>query len=338
MTLLRRGSGGGPEKSTDRWGLTLTRRLGGRNWAAPVLDPSYGDEALALLLRQASAGDWDSLRTSLAAVDDASERTWLLTALADVGGVETWIPRAVAAEPESALPLLLSGARQVSWAWEARTARRARYVSEEQWRVFHERLKVAEEQLYEVAEREPGWLAPWYFLQISGRGESVGAEVGRYRFEAALRRCPGHPDSHQQRLQQLCAKWSGSHEAMHDFARTAMRSAPEGSPLGELVAIAHLERWVDLEDGADSTYLRDPAVVAELHEALDRSILNPAYKRPRGWKAAYNTFAMAFALAEDRQTARSLFKEIGGTVTKFPWCYAGEPTAAFRSCRKACAR
>ncbi|WP_354637799.1 hypothetical protein [Kitasatospora camelliae] len=317
-----------------RWGFGRRRAADG-----PALDPSFGDEALAVMLRQAAAGDWAALRQGLAGVTDAAELTWVLSALADVRGVETWISRAVEAEPGSALPLLLSGARHVSWGWEARTRASARDVSREQWEVFHRRLAVAEEQLYEAAEREPDLLAPWYFLQISGRGTSLDREAATYRFEAALRRCPGHLDSHRQRLQQLCEKWGGSHEEMHAFADGAVRAAPEGSPLGELVALAHLERWLSLEGGAaGSAYLNTPAVREELHEAARRSVLHPDYPRPRGWKGALNTFALAFSLSGQPEAARLMFERIGTTVTERPWMHlSGDPAEAFRRHRDAAA-
>ncbi|MFJ5116750.1 hypothetical protein [Kitasatospora sp. NPDC088548] len=344
MPLFRRRSDeDAPEGRSGRWGLGFGRRTASgttaRGTVEPVLDQALGDEELRLMLAQAAAGDWVALGPALAAVEDATELTRILIALSEVGGVEAWTDRAVAAEPGDALPLLLSGARHVSWAWEARTRARAAHVTEEQWKLFHQRLETAEEQLFEVAEREPSWLAPWYFLQISARGASLGRDVARYRFEAALRRHPGHLASHKQRLQQLCAKWGGSHDQMHEFARASMLAAPEGSPLGELVALAHLERWLDLADGEDHAYLTSPAVRAELHEAARRSVLHPAYPRPRGWQSAYNTFAMAFSLADERETAHTLFEALDGAVTDSPWGYlAGDPVANFRAHRDRCAR
>ncbi|WP_405009082.1 hypothetical protein [Kitasatospora sp. NBC_01539] len=302
-------------------------------------DPACGDAELSALRTAAAAGDWATLRGGLTGVHDSADLTWMLAVVSETPGVEAWIPAAVAAEPDSALPLLLSGARQIAWAWEARTSARAKYVSEEQWKTFHERLETAEAQLYEVAEREPQWLAPWYFLQISARGASLGADIGRYRFEAALRRRPDHLGSHRQRLQQVCAKWGGSHEEMHDFARTAMLSAPEGSPLGELVALAHLEHWLDLDPGDDRAYILRQDVRDELHEAADRSIRHPAYARPRGWKSALNTFAMVFHLSGQPRAADLLFRELGGTVTESPWNYLdNDPVKAYRAARRACAR
>ncbi|MGW8666110.1 hypothetical protein [Streptomyces niveus] len=298
------------------------------------MDADSWDPDLAGMRAAAVRRDWPDLRERLGEIPDGQERTWLLASVADVAGIEGWIPAVIAAEPDSSLALLVSGARRVSWAWEARTGARAQHVSREQFQTFHKRLRVAEEELYEVAEREPGWVAPWYFLQMSGRGLQVGQETARLRFEAAVGRCPGHPGAHRQQLQQVCAKWSGSHEEMHGFARTSMLKGPEGSPLGELVALAHLEHWLDLEGGEDAAYIRRPDVVAELHEAADRSVRHPAYERPRDWISMFNTFAMAFSLAGEKKAAGAFFAALEGRVTNFPWQYIeSDPTRAFAKWR-----
>ncbi|PYC70207.1 hypothetical protein C7C46_27425 [Streptomyces tateyamensis] len=316
------------------------RRLLGRlrPGARLAVDPACGDPLLAELRAAAGGGDWAAVRAGLARAGDQGDLTTMVAQVADVAGVEEWIPQAVAAEPDSALPLLVSGARQVSWAWEARSGSRAQYVTREQWQLFHQRLETAEEQLYQVAEREPEWLGPWYFLQISGRGESLDKEAATYRFEAAVRRFPGHPASHRQRLQQLCRKWGGSHEQMHEFARSSMLGAPEGSQLGELVALAHLEHWLDLERGADAGHITSQPVRLQLAEAAQRSVLHPGYVRGRGWAATHNTFAMVLSLAGERNLARAVFAQLGDTVTKSPWDYLSkDPVEAFRLARKECA-
>ncbi|MEV6105954.1 hypothetical protein AB0M28_14735 [Streptomyces sp. NPDC051940] len=325
MALLgrRRSADRGDRGRTGRWGARLSR---------PAVDPDFGDPRLPALRAAATSGDWPALRDGLASVDD-EDRTWLLSRLTEVPGVEVWIREAVAAEPDSALALLVAGARQVAWAWEARTGARASQVSEDQFRVFHERLCQAEEWLYEVAEREPGWLAPWLWLQTSGRGLEIDTGAARRRFAAAVRRGPGNLLVHQQHLQQIAAKWGGSHEEMHAFARRSMLAAPEGSPLGELVALGHIEEWLDRDETAND-YIRRPKVVAELHEAARRSVLHPDFRRTREWMLPYNTFAMAFSLAGEHGAARPLFAALDGAVTEFPWFYLADgPERAFRKHR-----
>ncbi|MGW6912728.1 hypothetical protein ACWGB8_02720 [Kitasatospora sp. NPDC054939] len=333
MALFRRRSAGG---GTD---TRTARRPFGRSRKDDVLtvDPTHGDPLGRLVLAQVEELDWPALRDTLTGVTDQADLVWLVDLISDTEGMEKWTPKAIAAEPGSALPLLLSGARHIDWAWEARTGAYAKYVTEEQWKLFRERLLIAEDHLYRAAELDPRMLAPWHLLQTTALGLSLGPDVARHRFEAAVRRCPGHVGTHRARLQQLAAKWGGSHEEMHAFARASMLAAPEGSPLGELVALAHIEHWLSLDSGEDGDYIRSKAVVASLHEAARRSVGHPAHVRTRGWASAYNSFAMAFSLAGELATAHALFGAIGDRVTASPWRYlAGDPVDAFRSHRKRC--
>lgn len=323
MPLIRRRTAGGtPGAARPRWGRS----------AAPRLDLSHGDARLVALREAAAAGRWPEVRALLDGAADGEDLTWLVEGLMMVAGTEQWLTGVTAADPQDPLPLLVSGARHVEWAWEARTRKQARYVSEEQFAVFHARLRTAEELLYRAAEQSPGCVAPWYFLQISGRGLQVGPELAARRFEAVVRRSPGHLAAHRQQLQQICRKWGGSHARMHAFAREAMLAAPQGSPLGELVAVAHLEQWLDEEEGADHAYLRRSEVVLGLYEAAERSVHHPRYERRRDWARGFNTFALAFALAGEDDAAADLFRVLDGSVTEFPWMYLDgrDPTAPFR--------
>ncbi|MFJ1751766.1 hypothetical protein [Kitasatospora sp. NPDC088134] len=304
----------------------------------PTVDPAFGDADLARLRSFAGVGAWPAARAVLDTAADQDDLTLMVSVLADVTGAEVAVGRALDETPDDPLLRLVQGARHVSWAWEARTGARAQYVGEDQWKLFHQRLESAEEHLYRAAELDPELLGPWYFLQISGRGASLDQVAARHRFEAALRRRPGHVASHRQRLQQLCEKWSGSHEQMHSFARRSMLAAPEGSPLGQLVARAHLEHWLSLPAGEDAAYIGRPQVREELHEAADRSVRHPDYVRGRDWPVAHNEFAMAFALAGQPAAAHLLFTEIGDLVTELPWAYWGDPVETFLRTRKQSAR
>jgi hypothetical protein len=299
------------------------------------VDLSHGDPRPAALREAAAAGHWPEIRGLLAGAEDGEDLTWLVEGLMTVPGTERWTAEVTAAAPQDPLPLLVSGARHVEWAWEARTRKQARYVSQEQFAVFHARLRTAEELLYGAAERSPDCVAPWYFLQISGRGLQVGPEVAGRRFEAVVRRSPGHLAAHRQHLQQICRKWGGSHERMHAFAREAMLAAPVGSPLGELVAVAHLEQWLDEEEGAGQAYLRSSEVIRSLYEAAERSVHHPEYERRRDWARGFNTFALAFAMAGENDAAADLFRVLDGSVTEFPWMYLDgrDPTVPFRQWR-----
>ncbi|MYS23459.1 hypothetical protein GA0115240_15265 [Streptomyces sp. DvalAA-14] len=288
----------------------------------PVLDLSYGDLRLAAVREAAGRGtaeQWPVIRAHLAAARDGEDLTFLVEGLRTAWGVERWIGEVIAAEPGDPLPRLVSAARHIGWAWHARGESDA--VPDRQRKLFRARLETAEEQLFAVVEREPSWAAPWYFLQISGRGLEVGPQEADRRFEAACRRAPGHLAAHREHLQQLSRKWGGSHERMHAFAREAMLAAPGGSALGELVAMAHLEEWLSLGGDPESLQLSSPQVVGALHEAADRSVRHPAFVRQRDWTITFNVFAMAFALAGDHRAAQPLFRVLGKRVTETPWKY-----------------
>ncbi|WP_256355851.1 hypothetical protein [Streptomyces sp. PKU-EA00015] len=319
------------------WGLTLGK------WAGrPVaqVQKDSGDPDVRRVREAAAAADWTTVREVLEARPESEDRTELLWAVGDTAGVERWIAGVLEAEPEATLPRLVAGIRHISWGWEARTGARAKDVSREQFEVFHSRLRTAEQWLYEVAEREPQWTSPWYGLQITGRGLQVGQTTARRRFEATVRRDRHHLGAHQQQLQQVCDKWGGSHEEMHAFARESAFSAPGGTPLGQLVAIAHIEEWLSLDDGPDAVYMRRPEVTASLREAADHSFRHPDFVRRGGWIQVLNTFAMAFSLAGDNTAARDCFQATGGRVTEFPWYYlnGSDPAAAYRKQRSSTGR
>jgi hypothetical protein len=285
------------------------------------IDRSFGDRRLATLRTAAREGSerWPQIRAVLAAAEDAEDLTFLLEGLQTVAGPERWIGEVVAAEPDDPLPLLVSGARHVAWAWHARTHLAADHLTDEQWSLFRGRLETAEEQLLAAAERASAGAAPWYFLQITGRGLQAGPEIAERRFEAARSRVPGYLAAHRERLRQLSPQWGGSCEEMHDFAGRSMRAAPAGSPLGELVATAHLEEWLDRGGDPESVFMSGGVVLRALHDAAERSVRHRAFVRHRDWPLTFNTFAMAFALAGDNAAARPLFRALGNRATEMPW-------------------
>ncbi|MGW5210225.1 hypothetical protein ACWEQO_03120 [Streptomyces sp. NPDC004051] len=287
---------------------------------------ALGDTRVLALVEAADAGEWEAVKEALAPFDLGRDHH-VLGELAELDGVEEWIGRAVEEDKEHrAEALLISGARHVVWGWEARTSARAVDVSREQWQVFHERLRVAEEQLFEAAELRPEWVAPWRRLLTSGRGMSLGDAVNETRFDAALRREPLDLEIHLERLSQLQPRWGGEQGQALAFAREAFARAPEGHRLGCVIAMAHIEDWVESDDG---DCLETPEIQAELREAADRSILHPAYTWRPGWQHDFNMFAMALSLAGESHTVRRVFLTLDGAYTSWPWTYFAEPEKQF---------
>lgn len=311
-------------------------RRGGRASTAqlPVIDPAQGDPVAARLVAAAKQGDWRTLSAVLSAVEHPDDHMFSVKAAAFTSGVERWVDDWVAAEPRSVLPLLIKGAHAIDWAWEARGGGRADTVGDEAFKLFFRRLKLAEDCLDEVTERDPDSATAWAFLVILGRGRQLGIEETRRRFEEVRRRHPWHLQAHDHMLQQLCRKWGGSHELMHEFAGQTLAAMPAGSPLGRLTAIAHLEHWLDLPPEEDLRYIGSAEVRAQLHAAADRSVRHPDYVRRPGWPSVHNAFAMAFAFSSEWVAAGEQFDLLGDLVTEWPWEYMDRPDVVFRRFRK----
>ncbi|MEV6013606.1 hypothetical protein AB0M29_43545 [Streptomyces sp. NPDC051976] len=283
--------------------------------AAAGIDASYGDPRRAAVRAAGRDGveGWPGIRAVLAEAADDEDLTFLVQGLESVPGVERWSEQVLTATPGDPLALLVSGARL------ARTAPG----------------DGARRRLSEAAALEPSWAAPWYFLQVAALGRGESPEAAEPLFHEVCDRVPWHTAAHRQRLQHLCAKSGGSHARTHAFAREAMLAAPEGSPLGGLVAMAHIEEWLALGGDPESLHMTGPPVVHALREAAARSVGHPAFVRRRDWAVEFNTFAMAFALAGDHRSARPLFRALGARATEFPWRYLDErsPLVAFRAWR-----
>lgn len=307
------------------------------NAKAVQIDPSYGDPELAALRRAVTAADWPAMTAILQPCRDRGDHarlTWLIGGVEDIGG--GFLLKLAGQHPEDPLARTVTGTRRVAWAWEARTRAQASQVSREQFETFHKRLRTAEEHLYAAVELDPKSATPWHSLTTSSRGLELGHDVTRRRFEAGVRRAPHHVALHAAMLQQICAKWGGSHQQMHDFARESLEQAPPGSAMGMLTATAHLEHWLDLPQGERSGYIRSAEVRAELDEAAAASVLHPDFAPSESPAAALNTFAMAFWLAGDRRSAKEMFRRIGDCPTRLPWGYSGNPGQVFARARQQC--
>ncbi|GLZ05374.1 hypothetical protein Acsp03_28400 [Actinomadura sp. NBRC 104412] len=315
-------------------GLFGRRRTDPAAGAAPTIDPCVHDPAAADLYEALRLRDRWWADDFLQAVTDPDERAFYLSVCASVPGLQDWIGTWTRAEPRSTLPLLVRGAHALNWAWEARSEAYAAHGEEHRFPGFSERLELAEACLGEVAARDPGETAAWTFLLACARGGRVKPDEARRRFERVVELHPGHLRAHTEMQTYLCERWYGSHEEMFAFARASVSKAAPGSPLGRLVADAHVEVWRSLPAAQAQAYITQEEVRADLRAAADHSIRHPAYRPQVGWPEVHNAFAFAFALAGDLPAAKEEFQLIGDCATRFPWEYLGQdPAAAFMATR-----
>ncbi|TCB98440.1 DUF4034 domain-containing protein [Micromonospora zingiberis] len=292
-----------------------------------VVDPSYGDPRSQALIDALGARDWRTARDIFDAAPDPDGRAFLMEAAGTVDGVQDWIGEWIAAEPHSTLPVLVRGCHAVHWAWEARGAKRAEYTKQEQFREFARRLRIAENSLDEVVDRDPDDVTARTWLVTSSRGRQVDADEARARFDEVVKRHPTHLVAHEQRLQYLCPKWFGSEDEMFTFARQATASAPDGSLLPELLAVAHIEKW--LREPAEDRYMIGDEVAEDLLAAAEKSIFHPSFQPGLGWVPRASVFALAFELAHEFEAAARVFELLGDRVSEWPWMYVGDPVESF---------
>jgi hypothetical protein len=292
----------------------------------PRMLPSDGDAELAALQAIAESRDWPALREDLSG-HSGHDLSALIARICAQPSLSEWLPEALGKDPDDALALAVLGTETIQRAWRVRTTRLAQHVSQDQFREFHAMLREAEEYLYRSAELNPRCVAPWNALLTSGRGLQVGLEIQRRRFEAVVRRCPGHLGAHGQLLQQLCRKWSGSHDQMHAFAAEALRG-PHGDVLGVLTPRAYYEHFADLDrDSPERGFIRSAESRAELQEAADRTIFRPGFRQNRDPYAAANAFAWAFCAAGMWPQARAAYEASEGVAVK--WGGFTDPVAAY---------
>ncbi|NGO81706.1 hypothetical protein G6045_39565 [Streptomyces sp. YC504] len=292
---------------------------------------ALGDPRVLAAVEAADAGDWTAVKTALAPFDLGRDQA-VLGQLTGIDGLEEWIVRAADEDEEHrATALLISGAHHVGWGWEARTSALAKNVTREQWQIFYERLRIAEEHLLQAAELRPDWITPWRHLLTSGRGMSVDDSVKEARLAAGVRRDPLNLDIHLEWVSQLQPRWGGEPGQALEFARKAFAAAPDGHRLGCAVAMAYVEQWVESDD---TDCLQDPRIRTELREAAERSVLHHAYERRPGWQGDYNIFAMALSLAGSSK-ASNVFRELDGVFTEWPWTFMADPQKAYARFRKA---
>ncbi|WP_433295903.1 hypothetical protein ACQP2F_37040 [Actinoplanes sp. CA-030573] len=296
-----------------------------------LLDAADAYPEVAKVRAALAVRDWPAVRELVDAAG-AAGRSMLLRYGADGDDLEEFLRAVVAGDPEDTAAVAMLGMHLIGVGWAVRTGYRAEHVSRAQFAAFHGWLRKAEVVLLDGVARRPGDPALWVARLTSARGLELGqAESGRrYGKLAALD--PHHLPGQVQFLQQLCPKWGGTWERLHEWTREAMLAAEPGSLQAYLVVDGHWERWLDLGDGG-TAYLR--SVRGQIEEAAERSVLHPDFRRDYGWVSVVSGFAMAFCLLRDRERAAAMFRMLGDLGTELPWAYLHHDVAATIRARRA---
>ncbi|MCN9241446.1 hypothetical protein NGF19_11705 [Streptomyces sp. RY43-2] len=303
--------------------------------SALVTDPFDAHPGLAPLRTAARAGDWAATQDFFAGLDSVDKTSVAVGAFGGIAGTETYLEKAVAALPGDPLARTLLAERYIRIGWEIRSGARAEHVSRDQFDRFHSWLRKAEQLLIEVCAEQPAYAPAWTSRITLARGLQLGQSEARRRYDRLSAHHPHHFSAQTQLLQQVCPKWGGSWEAAHGFAQECAASAPDGSHAGILVAEAHIEHWLELEDSEATAYMHGVPVRDDLRHAALVSVLHSAYRQDWHWITGHSTFALAFSLGGHLEDAARHFAALGSMASESSWQYLGNWQSRFMKFRKA---
>ncbi|MBR8740937.1 hypothetical protein [Nocardiopsis sp. MG754419] len=196
-------------------------------------------------------------------------------------------------------------------------------------------LHEARPPLEEAARLGPEDAAPWAALQTVAMG--LGDRVERERaWTEARARAPHLWPAHLTRVRALAPSRGGSAEEMFAAAGAAADTAPEGSPLPALLALAHAEylrgEQRRLVDEGKSPYIASMSMgrlhgdgVHELF-VLARDWASAAVPHVRDVQA-HHLFAWAFHRSGRTEPARWHLGMVGRFAGEIPWSFFGPARA-----------
>ncbi|GAA0710576.1 hypothetical protein Drose_02200 [Dactylosporangium roseum] len=296
-------------------------------------DPAAPFPELRQLWQAVQERNWPAVAAFFDGLTDPDDQTYATTLIAEIAGSEHFL-WSVVESGGGTLARTLLAARLIVAGWEIRTAARAQHVSREQFAAFHDHLRRAERILIDVTALEPANVPAWVARLKTNRGLQLGLAEARRRYDRLSRHVPHVYAAQGSLVQQFCQKWGGSDEQAHRFGVECMRGGPEGSLASLALVEAHIEIGMDWDDDRKLVaHLRQADVRAELHEAADRSVRHPAFRRG-GYHAitAHNLFALVFSKMGDFRAAADHFQFVGDHGTGF-WGYFGDEKVVFSAMR-----
>ncbi|MBI2929640.1 MAG: hypothetical protein HYY24_28600 [Verrucomicrobia bacterium] len=171
--------------------------------------------------------------------------------------------------PDEGFPYYLKGKFYLAYAWEARGGGWASTVTDEGWKTFGERLKIAEQGLEKAWQLDPSLPeTPVAFLRLE-----LGQGRARERMEKWYERALAWPENHYEavrwKLWYLEPRWHGSEQECLETARAAVRSDRFRGRVPLLLYHTHESLATYFKDQRPGYWL-EPHVWPDLKEAFTR--------------------------------------------------------------------
>ncbi|MBQ1081277.1 hypothetical protein [Nocardiopsis sp. B62] len=319
-----------------RFGWKPGRGLQGTDLEAVLVSASYGtDPLLRSACEAVREGDAEVGATLLVETrEDPEVRAYQAEALG----------RAAVDRPDEIAELVQEGADPADamlWLGHALIARAVAMPSggadtaQADRKAFEAALHEARIPLAESARLNPDDAAPWSALQTvaMGLGEHEEREQA---WSEVVSRAPHLYPAHVTRVRSLAPTRGGSAEEMFAAAGAVADTAPEGSPLPSVLALAHAEflrgEQRRLVREGNSAYITSMAM-GRLHGDAVRELFELA----QGWASAavphvrdvqaHHLFGWAFHRAGEPDLARWHLGMVGRYVCDVPWAFFGAARA-----------
>ncbi len=158
-----------------------------------------------------------------------------------------------------AFTYLMEGQFYVDWAWRGRSGKYAKDVTEEQWKMFFDRLGLAEQRLRKGMEIDPkeGRIPSLMIKVVSG--ENKGLPEMKEWWAKAMEANPNNYEACDQLLYFLMPRWFGSRKAMIAFGRECWSSDKFGGTVPLILADAH-DTYNRYDGAKDGSYWKEPDV------------------------------------------------------------------------------
>ncbi|GAA2604144.1 hypothetical protein GCM10010399_38860 [Dactylosporangium fulvum] len=305
-----------------------------------ALDLAFSDEVLEKALRMlADDADPQPALELIAAADDVHRKEHAVEVLGVAGQRHLDLLRDLAdRQPYGPERWLLLGASLAAAAWTARGTADGEHTSHRQLRDQEVLVGEARRALRRAAALNLSDPVPWSELAGVVLGAPLYTSEPTDVFKRAMILAPDLYRAHTRYLAGLTNKWYGSQERVLAFARTRVAERPDGHPFLALIALAHIEGYVDgLLRGTVITrfwrawrYFADAAIRLEVDAASDRLLAGAAAFADHPWTiTAHQTFAALYHQANVPGRARPHLRLSGTRPAVWPWRYFGDPERLF---------
>lgn len=278
---------------------------------------------------QLQAERWDKVEQQLLALPDGA-RYQLINGLAGVPRRPPVFDEWLAARPMSALPGVVSAQQRLAAAWQVRGTGAASTVTPKRQQTFIELLRQARADLERAVMLDATLCDSYVGMLTVVMGTSGERKQLWDAFAKARVHAENHYQAHMAMVTAMSPQWGGEPGEALGFGRITARQAPADSALPGILAVAHIENWLQLDssekDFESGMYFRQSAVLKELNWAYQR--LQPSRTMDADLIAALNAFAFSFYLGGQYDVTREILQLLDGRYCDYPWCYCSEPFLA----------